>query len=200
MRGLRRRGRAVVRREVMADSRATPDPVLLTPGPVTTSATIKAAMLRDWGSRDAVVIDMTRRLRRHLTTLAGGDGTHVCVPLQGSGTFAIEATIGTLLSPTGKLLVLINGAYGRRMATIAGVIGRRVVALQWPEVDPIEADRTRAGAQCRPRDHPCCRRSLRDHDRHPESDRRCGAGMRTARAAADHRRDERVRRASAGRP
>ncbi len=124
----------------MADTRAPPDPVLLTPGPLTTSATVKAAMLRDWGSRDAEFIEMTRRLRRRLTTLAGGDGTHVCVPLQGSGTFAIEATIGTLLPPTGKLLVLINGAYGRRMATIAGVIGRRVTALHWPEVEPIATD------------------------------------------------------------
>ena len=125
----------------MADSRATPDRVLLTPGPVTTSATIKAAMLRDWGSRDADFIEMTRRLRQRLTALAGGNATHVCVPVQGSGTFAIEATIGTLLPATGKLLVLINGAYGRRMATIAGAIGRSVVALQWPEVDPVEAHR-----------------------------------------------------------
>src|SRR5512132_1580328 len=140
MRGLGRRGRAMVGREEMADTRAPPDPVLLTPGPLTTSATVKAAMLRDWGSRDAEFIEMTRRLRRRLTTLAGGDGTHVCVPLQGSGTFAIEATIGTLLPPTGKLLVLINGAYGRRMATIAGVLGHRVVALQWPEVEPIATD------------------------------------------------------------
>jgi 2-aminoethylphosphonate-pyruvate transaminase len=124
----------------MADNRAPPDPVLLTPGPVATSAAIKAAMLRDWGSRDSEFIEMTRRLRRRLTTLAGGDGTHVCVPMQGSGTFAVEATIGTLLEPTGKLLVLINGAYGRRMAKIAGVLGRRVVALQWPEVEPIATD------------------------------------------------------------
>jgi 2-aminoethylphosphonate-pyruvate transaminase len=125
----------------MADNRVPPDPVLLTPGPVTTSAAIKAAMLRDRGSRDGEFIEMTRRLRRRLTTLAGGDATHVCVPLQGSGTFAVEATIGTLLPPTGKLLVLINGAYGRRMATIAGVLGRRVVALQWPEVEPIATGR-----------------------------------------------------------
>ena len=124
----------------MADTRAPPDPVLLTPGPLTTSATVKAAMLRDWGSRDAEFIEMTRRLSRRLTTLAGGEGTHVCVPLQGSGTFAIEATIGTLLPPTGKLLVLVNGAYGRRMATIAGVIGRRVTALHWPEAEPIAAE------------------------------------------------------------
>src|SRR5512144_348917 len=124
----------------MADTRAPPDPVLLTPGPLTTSATVKAAMLRDWGSRDAEFIEMTRRLRQRLTALAGGDGTHVCVPLQGSGTFAIEATIGTLLPPMGKLLALINGAYGHRMATIAGVIGRRVTSLQWPEVKPIATD------------------------------------------------------------
>jgi 2-aminoethylphosphonate-pyruvate transaminase len=125
----------------LADSRAISDPVLLTPGPVTTSATVKTAMLRDWGSRDADVIEMTQRVRERLTALAGGDGTHVCVPLQGSGTFAVEATIGTLLPPRARLLVLINGAYGHRMAHIADVIGRPVVVLQWLEVEPVAADR-----------------------------------------------------------
>jgi 2-aminoethylphosphonate-pyruvate transaminase len=125
----------------IADSCAISDPVLLTPGPITTSATVKTAMLRDRGSRDADVIEMTRRVRERLTALVGGDGTHVCVPVQGSGTFAVEATIGTLLPAKARLLVLINGAYGRRMAHIADVIGRPIVTLQWPEVEPVAADR-----------------------------------------------------------
>jgi 2-aminoethylphosphonate-pyruvate transaminase len=112
--------------------------ILLTPGPLTTSASVKQAMLRDWGSRDSAFIELNRRIRDRLLAIAGADGTHVCVPIQGSGTFAVEAAIGTLIPPrSGKLLVLVNGAYGRRMVRIANVIGRAVMALEWPEDAPV---------------------------------------------------------------
>ena len=108
-------------------------PILLTPGPLATSAEVKAAMGRDWGSRDADFIAMTARVRERLVSLAGGEGTHTCVPLQGSGTFAIEATIGTLVPRDGKALVLVNGAYGRRMVHILERMGRAVTTLEAPE-------------------------------------------------------------------
>lgn len=113
------------------------EPILLTPGPLTTSASVKQAMLRDWGSRDREFIRLNQRIRDRLLAMAGADRTHVCVPVQGSGTFAIEATIGTLVPRGGRLLVLVNGAYGRRMVRIADVIGRAVVALEWPEDTPV---------------------------------------------------------------
>ena len=120
------------------------DPILLTPGPLTTSATVKQAMLRDWGSRDSAFIAMNAAIRARLPELAGASESHVCVPVQGSGTFAVEATIGTLLPRGAKLLVLVNGAYGRRMKKIAEVMGRPVEALEWAEdkpVDPAALDR-----------------------------------------------------------
>ena len=89
-------------------------PLLLTPGPLTTSPTVKQAMLHDWGSRDAAFIEMTARVRSGLTALAGLRGeeaSHVCVPLQGSGTFAVEAALQTVIPQDGKLLILVNGAY-----------------------------------------------------------------------------------------
>lgn len=116
------------------------DPYLLTPGPLTTSATVKEAMLRDWGSRDTTFIQMVADLRARLLALAGATSTHVCVPLQGPGTFTVEAVIGTLLPPEGKMLVLVNGAYGRRMVDIARVMGRSVEALEWPEDQVVSAE------------------------------------------------------------
>ena len=89
----------------------TRDPWLLTPGPLTTSLTVKQAMLHDWGSRDAKFIAINQRVREKLVALAGASGTHVCVPLQGSGTFAVEAMLGCFVPAKGKLLILINGAY-----------------------------------------------------------------------------------------
>jgi 2-aminoethylphosphonate-pyruvate transaminase len=119
-------------------------PILLTPGPLTTRLETRQAMLRDWGSRDEAFIDMTSEVRRRLAAVAGAQGRHVVVPLQGSGTFIVEATIGTLIGPDDKLLVLINGAYGERMLSIVQRLGRRVEALRWPEdqaVDPTDLDR-----------------------------------------------------------
>jgi 2-aminoethylphosphonate--pyruvate transaminase len=115
------------------------DPWLLTPGPLTTSLTVKQAMLRDWGSRDGEFIAINQRIRDRLVALAGGVGTHVCVPVQGSGTFAIEAAIGTLLPRDGKLLVMVNGAYGKRMVRITQVMGRAVTAIETPEDTPVAA-------------------------------------------------------------
>ena len=112
-------------------------PILLTPGPLTTRIETRQAMLRDWGSRDAAFIAMTAELRRRLVDVANGAKTHVAVPLQGSGTFIVEAAIATLVKPADKLLVLSNGAYGERMIVIATRLGRQVEALRWAEDKPV---------------------------------------------------------------
>ena len=114
----------------------TQDPWLLTPGPLTTSLSIKQAMLHDWGSRDAAFIDMTARVRNRLVELLGAGDDYVCVPLQGSGTFVVEAAISTMLPRDGKLLVLINGAYGHRMVKICDYLGRATVTLETAEDVP----------------------------------------------------------------
>ena len=107
------------------------EPLLLTPGPLTTSAEVKHAMLRDWGSRDPEFLALNARIRERLLALAGGVGTHACVPLQGRGTFIVEAMLGTLVPRDGKLLVLVNGAYGQRMLQMARYHGTPVEARWW---------------------------------------------------------------------
>lgn len=111
------------------------EPLLLTPGPLTTAATTKRAMLRDWGSRDTAFIAMTARVRRRLAEIAGG-GDLAAVLLQGSGTFVVEAALGTFVPRAGKALILVNGAYGARMARICQVMGRAAVTLETPEDVP----------------------------------------------------------------
>jgi 2-aminoethylphosphonate-pyruvate transaminase len=117
----------------------TDAPLLLTPGPLTTELAVREAMLKDWGSRDPAFIALTAELRQRLLAVAHGEGSHVAVPIQGSGTYVLEAAVATLVGPDDGLLVLINGAYGERMATIARRLGRSVEVLTWPEnqaVDP----------------------------------------------------------------
>ncbi len=118
------------------------DPILLTPGPLTTSLATKQAMLRDWGSWDAAFNAITASLRRDLVDIVGGGGEYTCVPLQGSGTFSVEAAIGTVVPPAskgGKVLVPNNGAYCARIVRICGYLGRGVVDLPVPEDQPATA-------------------------------------------------------------
>ena len=114
-------------------SKTNRDPYLLTPGPLTTSRETKAAMLRDWGSRDAAFIEINQRVRDQLVHIAHGQYSHVAVPMQGSGTFAVEAMVATFLPRDGKALVLINGAYGRRIAKICDYLGRAYMVHATPE-------------------------------------------------------------------
>ena len=117
---------------------------LFTPGPLTTDVRVRQAMTRDWGSRDAAFIALTAELRRRLLDLANGAATHVAVPLQGSGTFILEAAVGTLVGRDDKLLVLVNGAYGRRMVAIARRLGLRVETLDHPDSAPVDVARLEA--------------------------------------------------------
>ena len=101
------------------------EPYLLTPGPLTTAYEVKEAMLKDWGSWDEDFRDLTKKLRKNLLSLLGQrKNLYDCVPIQGSGTFAVESMLGTFIPKDGKLLVLANGAYGLRAAQTMDYLNR----------------------------------------------------------------------------
>jgi 2-aminoethylphosphonate-pyruvate transaminase len=125
--------------------RANADRLLFTPGPLTTSLTVKQAMLRDVGSRDGEFIEIVRDIRRRLVALGEADETdYTAVLMQGSGTFGIESVLSSVIPPDGRLLVIVNGAYGRRMAQMAAA------KMDWttlnyaedclPRLDQVEAE------------------------------------------------------------
>jgi 2-aminoethylphosphonate-pyruvate transaminase len=121
------------------------DKPLFTPGPLTTSHTVKLAMLRDLGSRDAEFISVVRRIRHQLLAVAGvsQQAGYECVPMQGSGTFAVEAVISSAVPRGKKLLVVVNGAYGDRILTIAQRHGIETVIVRakenkLPEIGEVE--------------------------------------------------------------
>jgi 2-aminoethylphosphonate-pyruvate transaminase len=121
-------------------------PYLLTPGPLTTSRTVKAAMLADWGSRDIEFRQIVADIRRGLLKAANCGADYECVIMQGSGTFAIEAALGAFCPARRKrILVVANGAYGDRAAKILEKIKRPVVKIDLGDsVAPTVEDVTRA--------------------------------------------------------
>lgn len=117
------------------------DKALFTPGPLTTSRSVKQAMLRDLGSRDHEFIALVADVRRRLVEVAAADpDVYTAVLMQGSGTFAIESVIGSVIPPAGRLVVLVNGAYGERMVKIAQRLGVDVSELRAPEHAPVAVD------------------------------------------------------------
>jgi 2-aminoethylphosphonate-pyruvate transaminase len=117
------------------------DPWLLTPGPLTTSMSVKQAMLHDWGSRDGNFMTINTRMRQRLVVMIGGEGTFACVPLQGPGTFAVEAMVNSFVPADGKLLVLVNGNYGKRIVRMCGYSKRPVDRIDWPDDQPVDPAR-----------------------------------------------------------
>jgi 2-aminoethylphosphonate-pyruvate transaminase len=116
------------------------DKALFTPGPLTTSRTVKQAMLRDLGSRDFEFIALVKETRQKLAALGGvSEAEYTAILMPGSGTFSIEAVISSTTPPGGKLLVVVNGAYGRRIAQIADVLKIPVTALMYDEDHPADA-------------------------------------------------------------
>lgn len=120
------------------------DRILLTPGPLTTSQTVKLAMLKDCGSREEEMIHTIRFIRKSILRLGNADKSQfTTILMQGSGTFGIEATLSTVLSRKDKLLILLNGSYGQRIKQIANIQKIPYIVLEQKEhetIDPNKVD------------------------------------------------------------
>ena len=111
------------------------DKLLFTPGPLTTSLAVKAAMLHDAGSWHFEFSEIVRGIRQKLLAIAGvsEEKGYESILMQGSGTFAVESVVGSAVPPNGKLLVLVNGAYGERMLQMATRLKINTAMLRCPE-------------------------------------------------------------------
>ena len=117
------------------------DKVLFTPGPLTTSQTVKQAMLRDWGSRDKAFIDLVADIRQRLVVLARASlKEYTAVLMQGSGTFGVEAVLSSTIPHGGKILLITNGAYGQRLVQMAKVLRIDHTVLNYPEDQTIKPE------------------------------------------------------------
>jgi 2-aminoethylphosphonate-pyruvate transaminase len=120
--------------EAKLESASEETKILFTPGPLTTSAMVKRAMLRDLGSRDDEFIERVRDIRRRLLAIGHvAEPEYTAVIMQGSGTFGVESVLSSTLPRDAHLMVVVNGAYGRRMVDIASVLNINHDALVYPE-------------------------------------------------------------------
>ncbi|TKG88483.1 2-aminoethylphosphonate--pyruvate transaminase [Puteibacter caeruleilacunae] len=109
--------------------------LLLTPGPLSTTKGVKAAMLKDWCTWDDDYNNLVQDVRNGLLQLANlNNAEYTTVLMQGSGTFSVESVIGTCVPKTGKILILSNGAYGNRMVKIAKTLDIDVHVLNFSEL------------------------------------------------------------------
>lgn len=119
--------------------------LLMTPGPISTTATVKAAMQRDYSTWDADYHAIVQQIRTELVGLATSDTSEYTVVLMpGSGTFGVEATLGSVVPDDGKLLILANGAYGARMVQMAEVLRLPHRVEAFPETVAIPVDHVRS--------------------------------------------------------
>lgn len=124
----------------------TNDYLLLTPGPLTTSESVKKAMLKDWCTwDDDYNLGVVQVIRKRLCEVAVSDPMvrekYSSVLMQGSGTASVEAALGTFIPEDGTLLVINNGAYGARMVEIANYLKIKVIALNFEETEVPQLDR-----------------------------------------------------------
>lgn len=111
--------------------------LLLTPGPLSTSTSVREAMLRDWCTwDDDYNLGVVEEIRSQLIKLASDTEDYTAVLMQGSGTASVEATIGSVIPDEGKLLVINNGAYGARIAQIAEYLKIPHSVLNCGEINP----------------------------------------------------------------
>ena len=119
--------------------------LLLTPGPLSTTEGVRASLLTDWCTWDREYNELVQGIRSRLIGLAGEQTEgYTTVLMQGSGTFSVESVIGTVIPQDGKLLVLANGAYGRRIGEIARVLGISYTILNFGELAPPDVERVQA--------------------------------------------------------
>ena len=115
---------------------------MLTPGPLTTTETVKSAMMSDWCTWDKDYNEgVVEIIRKELVNIASSrPEEYTAVLMQGSGTFCVEAALGGTVRPDDHLLVAANGAYGKRMGVIAEYYKLNCHVMKFDETEAVNPE------------------------------------------------------------
>lgn len=122
-------------------------PRLLTPGPLALAPEVRASMQSDLGSRDLTFRQITCDIRNWIRDFAAAGSGYSVVPVQGSGTFAIEGVLSTFVRNRDKVLVCVNGVYGETAAKILRRHRIRHATLSWPIIQPVDVAKVEAALE-----------------------------------------------------
>ena len=136
----------------MSESRyLSRDKLLFTPGPLTTTLNVKAAMLRDYGSRSPEFVQAIKEIRQGLLTVGQvTNQNYTCIIMQGSGTFGVEAIFNSSIANNQKVLILENGAYGKRMAKICDYQKLPYAVLSFSETEKVNIEKVQSYLKSNP--------------------------------------------------
>lgn len=113
---------------------------LLTPGPLTTTSTVRNVMNEDRCTWDDEYKEITQTIRKQLLQIAGvSEEKYTAVLMQGSGSFVVESVLTTAVRPSDKVLFITNGAYGERMVQMATTIGLSHTQYETPYGEAVDA-------------------------------------------------------------
>ena len=115
--------------------------ILLNPGPATTTDSVKLAqVVPDICPREKEFGDLMEWVSTELTSIVGSNQEYVTILFGGSGTAVVEATLSSVVPHNKKVLIVNNGAYGKRMCQIAEVYGMEYIAFRSSPIEPIDLE------------------------------------------------------------
>ncbi|MBJ6368928.1 2-aminoethylphosphonate aminotransferase [Snuella sedimenti] len=113
--------------------------ILLNPGPATTTDTVKwAQAVSDICPREQEFGDLMEFCSTEITKFVGNTADYATVLFGGSGTATVEAILSSVIPENGKILIIDNGAYGKRMRQITEVYKIETVAFESSSIEPID--------------------------------------------------------------
>ena len=115
--------------------------ILLNPGPATTTDTVKMAQaIPDICPREKEFGDLMGFCATEITKMVGDTKNYATVLFGGSGTATVEAILSSIIPETGKILIIDNGAYGKRMCQITEVYKIDTITFKSSSIEPIDLE------------------------------------------------------------
>lgn len=129
-----------------------PERLLLGPGPSNVSKRVLEAMARPLvGHLDPAFIGLMNEIQNLLRTLFG-TSNRLTIPVSGTGSAGMEATIVNFVAPGDPVLVGVHGVFGGRIADCAARCGGECTTVSADWGDPLDEKLlAKAADKCRPK-------------------------------------------------
>lgn len=116
--------------------------VLLNPGPATTTDSVKLAqVVPDICPREYEFGDLMEYVSTELTNIAANNDDYTTILFGGSGTAVVEAVLSSVIPHDKSVLIINNGAYGKRMCQIVSTYGIDFIEFKSSSIEPVDINK-----------------------------------------------------------